>query len=160
MVVLAIDPGITSGYVVLAPGAGDLLPIVTHSWEGKATLRERARLLLSWLRKYRITRVAVEDFKIHPMASGSPVAVVITDTIEYIGCIEAVCQLVIPPVQVHRVQPNKKGRWPKARLDAKFAPEHVNVRNIAGQHAHDALVIGLVYLEQAGLWEVAGGVDL
>ena len=152
MNVLAIDPGKTSGYVVLDTPHPNSIPVVLRTWEGKATLRERAGLLLKWLQKYHITRVVVEDFTIHPTAGGTghPVATSMTDTIEYIGCIEAVCQLVIPPVGVYRLQPNKKGRWPKARLDAKF-PGHTGV---VGVHAHDALVIGLVYLEGAKLWEV------
>jgi hypothetical protein len=149
MRVLAIDPGETSGYVVLDTLYPDVLPHIEHWWQGKATVRERALALFKWLRKYRITHVVVEDFKIHP-SSFHPVAVVITNTIEYLGCIEAVCQMLIPPVEVHRVQPNKKGRWPKARLDAKY-PIHTTVK---GVHAHDALVIGLVYLEDTKLWEV------
>lgn len=153
MRVLAIDPGKTTGYVVLdIPELPqyDGRPLVVHSWEGRATLRERVKLLSWWLKKHRITHVAVEDFKIHPRQGYSPVAVSIMEPIEYIGCIEAVCQLVVPLVPVYRVVPNKKGMWPKARLAAKF-PEHITVE---GVHAHDALVIGLVYLESTGLWEV------
>ena len=149
MRILCIDPGTTSGYVVLEAGGGEP-PIILENWEGQATLRERATLLLSWLRKYQTSCVVVEDFKIHPKAGGPPVARSLTNTIEYIGCIEAVCQLVIPRIEVHRVQPAKKGKWPKARLDAKY-PEHKDVR---GKHAHDALVIGLVWVEEAGLWTV------
>lgn len=154
MRILAIDPGQTSGYVVLeAFGSGSSEPpVVLHSWEGKATLRERAGLLLSWLKKYHINSIVVEDYRITPEHAGHHVGQQLHWP-EYIGCIEAVCQLVIPRIEMYRVQPGKKGKWPKARLDAKF----IDHRYVDGKHARDALVVGLVWVEQAGLWEVNSG---
>jgi len=149
MRILAIDPGGTSGYVVLDCPATKEPPIVLHFWEEQSSPCERVALLLAWFRKARIERVVVEDYRIYAAHTGHHVGQHLYVS-EYIGAIEAVCQLVIPRIDMYRVQPSSKGKWPKARLDAKF-PEHSRVE---GVHAHDALVIGLVHIEAVGLWEV------
>lgn len=152
MRILAIDPGQTSGYVVLETFDTGEAPVALLAWEGKATLRERAGLLLSWLKKYHINSIVVEDYRIFATSAGHHIGRRLHEP-EYIGCIEAVCQLVIPRVEVYRVQPSQKGKWPEARLDAKF-PDH---KNVPRPHTHDALIVGLAWVEQAGLWEVQGG---
>jgi len=91
--------------------------------------------------------VGVEDYRIRPDMANEHIGTRLW-TSELIGCIEAVCGMMIPPITVVRIQPGKKGRWPLARLKAKYP----KFKSITSDHALDALRIGLAYLEARVLW--------
>jgi len=103
--------------------------------------------LVGILRTYKPEVVGVEDYRIRPGMQNEHIGTRLW-TSELIGCIEATCGLMIPPIRVVRIQPGKKGRWPVARLEAKLP----GFKQITSEHARDALRIGLAYIEAQTLW--------
>lgn len=148
MRLLAIDPGQTTGFAVFEhqPRFPFFKALLLEWWESAGVpLDVFAPQFLSVLRTTQPTHVVIEDYRIFAGKAGMHIGQPL-HTAELIGAIVALCSTVVPPISTSRVAPSKKGRWPPARLEAKF-PDAVG---ITGAHASDAVKIGLVYLEAQG----------
>jgi len=150
MRILAIDPGETVGMVVLQTSSDPCeTPLVLSAGQHTDDILMNMRKFVALLGKVKPTVIVLEDYRIFASMAKTHVGQRLY-TAELIGAIEAVGQLMHPAIPIVRVQPAKKGRWPKARLDAKF-PDH---KNLAGPHALAALQVGLVFLERENYWSV------
>lgn len=143
MLLLAIDPGETIGWVALdyfegnPPAAGGYL-------ETQASFAHTVRALFETCTCICPDVVVVEDYRIYAtkamMHTGRRLY-----TTELIGAIRALC--ILSGIRVVVLPASKKGRWSNARLRAKF-PGH----GVEGDHALDALKLGLTYIEQELAW--------
>ena len=150
MRLLAIDPGQTCGYAVFEYQAQFPVfqAILLEYWESPGVpLDAFALRFLGALRATQPTHVVVEDYRIFASKAGTHIGQPL-HTAEIIGAIAALCRTVIPPISVSRVTPDKKGRWPAARLKTKF-PE-IWALKLPDSHELDAIKIGLVFLEAQG----------
>ena len=149
MKVLAIDPGEHVGWVELdyAPPAPEAC-LVDWGTEAPPDLAQTARWLFHQLRSTPIQVVVVEDYRVYGHMADQHIGVRLW-TAEMLGCIEAVCALFVPQVKVVRLAANEKGKWNEARLTGLF-PQHADVER---PHAHDALQLGLTYLEKQQGWD-------
>lgn len=146
--VLALDPGETTGYVVLGvdPEYPGRTPLLFESGTVIKELPALARVMDDYLRTGRAVEIAIEDFLLYSGASfliGSRIVAA-----EVIGLVVAVASIQVPPVPVTRVHPSQKGRWPEPRLKYLF-PEY---RKILNPHSLAALKVGLQYLESNRMW--------
>jgi len=138
--ILAIDPGETVGLALFEAGQPILASEV--SAEGFCTFFKGTLGL--WAHKD--LEVVIEDYRIFGSKAKAHIGQKLP-TAEMIGAVEALCATAEPPVEVTRIEPGKKGKWPDARLQAKF-PEGLKLEG----HAKAALKIGLVYLEEHKGW--------
>jgi len=152
MLILAIDPGETLGYVLV-----ELKEFVGKSPELEVIDADQILLVVN---KQGFTWNSVSD-KVVNLLNEEPDVIVIEDyrvyaskaavhigsrllTSELIG---AICQEAgIAMIPVVRIPAGRKGRWPPARLEAKFASDVT----IPQPHAGDALILGLIYAEDKG----------
>lgn len=142
MNILAVDPGVTTGYVLFKYIT---LPVIVTWQQHKADNIGKA---IEPLRDIGITGVEVvviEDYRIYQGAEGMHVGIRLY-TAELIGAIKAICALQGVAVQMMSAQ--KKQRWPVARLDKRFPQS----RKVAGIHARDAMKIGLAFFEKYTDW--------
>lgn len=152
MKILSIDPGETIGAVLMridlyddkSPDA----PIIEDWYQQKFdSVTSYTRWLYSILRKFRLPLVLVEDYRIAigkaTMHTGRRLF-----TAELIGATRACCAMFTPPIVCASLQPNIKGRWPEARIKAKY---DVSDR-LPKPHAHDALQLALAYIERELKW--------
>lgn len=139
MKILAIDPGKTTGFVLL-----DDNELVEHfEW----TLADESLFgfslgFSSYLNRKEPSVVVIEDYRIYADKANMHIGNRLF-TAELIGSIRALCAVVVPLVSIHTLPASKKGRWPDARLEAKF-PQH---RAVTGTHERDALKLALAYKE-------------
>jgi len=153
--ILAIDPGHTVGLVVLEV-VPDEAPMVLESQEVHFDLLDMFKYsvsLASWLYQVRPTAVVVEDYVVYATHATRHIGNQLF-TAKLVGAIQALCATVIPPIPVVLLPAAKKGLWPDARLKAKF-PEGLELE-VLSAHTSDALKLGLVYIEEAGLWQPSG----
>ena len=143
MKILAIDPGKTIGCVLL-----DDNELVEH-WECKLLDVDASHfwhffvLIFSTnLREHEPDVLVLEDYRIYADKANMHIGNRLF-TAELIGSIRALCAVVAPPVSIRTLSASKKGRWPDARLDAKF-PQH---KAVTGTHERDALKLALAYKE-------------
>ena len=142
MKILAVDPGETVGYALLSTGGGGA-PKLIEAWQAPAiTIRTAASEFALLVQRAVPDVVVVEDYRVFANKAAFHVGIELF-TAKLIGAIEAVCTLNAPPVSMGLIQPSKKGRWPQARLEAKF-PDWVKAPQ---PHGLDAVILGLVYLE-------------
>jgi hypothetical protein len=137
MRILAIDPGETTGTAVLE-SSKDSVELISYA---DLSLKEfKKELSVASLHYLEVERIVIEDYRIFQSKAGQHIGARLTtpELIGWIDCIRTLAGLVMV-----RVQPNKKGRWPKARLKNKF-PAYFEVDQ---HHSKDAVIIGLVYLE-------------
>lgn len=148
MRVLSVDPGKTAGFVIFEVSLDDQKPMLLASWEQKAVpLGEFVRSFLRVLPKVRPQIVVLEDYRIYASKAKEHIGAHLL-TAELIGALQALCAIVVPPVETTRLSASKKGRWPDARLKAKF-PE---ILELSSPHVRDAAALGLAYLEKEKLW--------
>ena len=148
--ILVIDPGETVGYAVFQldePGKIDAELLLLETWEGQgASIPEFVIPFLKGLRRVKPSLVLIEDYRVYQSKAqlhiGQPLR-----TPELIGAIEGVCCLTVPPMRTARIAAAKKGKWPEARMKAKFP----QANDVTG-HARDAVKLGLAFLELQSLW--------
>jgi len=157
MLILAIDPGETLGYVLV-----ELKEFVGKSPELEVIDADQILLVVN---KQGFTWNSVSD-KVVNLLNEEPDVIVIEDyrvyaskaavhigsrllTSELIG---AICQEAgVAMIPVVRIPAGRKGRWPPARLKAKLGPEPLGFyKPIPQPHAGDALILGLIYAEDKG----------
>ena len=152
MRLLAIDPGETVGMVILeyalmhCPREEDedksvlasvkFIAAIDSPIEKFKQLFHPEQLGTGW----EIGEVVAEDYRVFASKAEQHIGQRLV-TAELIGRIEYVCER--GGYVLHRVQPAKKGRWPEARLKAKF-----DWSSQVHGHARDALKIGLVRIEE------------
>jgi len=171
MKILSLDPGETIGYALLEV-VPDVMKLPWLLDSGEVLVPRLSKIARSpigfssggvdwkafwqsWsdtLNMFQPDMVVLEDYRIYAETAKMHIGKQLF-TAELIGAIELLCSLLYSPpsfplFEVVRIPAAKKGRWPEARLDAKFS-EHKGVKR---PHAHDALVLALVYLEGEGLW--------
>jgi len=151
MILLAIDPGETTGYVVLEWRVGHEAthPRIIDAWQERVKSQDRDLWATGFhhtLRKYKPRVVILEDYRVYTGSAGAHVGRPLF-TAELIGAMEVLCAICIPPVITDRLPASKKGRWPDARLRNKF-PEGDHYVD----HVLDALKLGLAWLEKEELW--------
>lgn len=149
--ILAIDPGETVGLAMLFEDwilAGKFSASTDERpYEGFAVFFRNFLDFQVQARRDRV-RVVVENYRIFADKAALHIGQRLI-TAELIGAIEALCATTVPEVLVARIEPNKKGLWPDARLRAKLPSDMIPT----DQHAKDALKIGLVYLEMCYAWK-------
>ena len=159
--ILAIDLGHTVGLVVLevVPGEVPLLLDASELSQDSlvGTFERHSVVLASWLFEVKPTIVVVEDYVVYATHATRHIGNQLF-TAKLVGAIQALCATVIPPIPVALLPAAKKGRWPDARLKAKFPDGEVfpldAIRVLSqSEHVLDALKLGLVYIEEAGLWK-------
>ena len=151
MILLAIDPGETTG-MVLFRYACDSSPlrltgyhpeILDHGDIPTPDLADAALCLSSLLPKYKPDVIVVEDYRVYQQYAkvhiGDPL-----HTAKLIGVIIGVVSTLSFATSLVLIPASKKGRWPEKRLERWFPAIS---REIHG-HSRDALKIGLAYLEQ------------
>ena len=151
--ILVIDPGETCGYAVfqldknlVAEARPSDLKLL-ETWEGQgASIPEFVIPFLKVLRRVKPSLVLIEDYRVYQSKAQTHIGIPLR-TPELIGAIIGVCALTVPPMRTARIAASKKGKWPEARMRAKF-PEAENVTG----HARDAVKLGLAFLELKGLW--------
>jgi len=152
MILLAIDPGETTGYVVLEwPSHKAARPYIIDAWQAKVKDLDRALWATQFhriLRHHKPDMVVIEDYRVYAGKAGMHIGQRLF-TAELIGAIEVLCAICIPPVTTDRLPAAKKGRWPDARIDNKF-PQ--GTPYIHSGHESDALKLGLAWLEKEELW--------
>lgn len=148
MRILAIDPGQTTGYAVFGlVGASHSVLVLHRAWEEPVpSIEEYAPIFTRLLWREHPDLAIIEDYRVHYGKARMHVGRHLF-TPELIGAFVALCSSVLPSINTARIQPSKKGRWPDARIEAKF-PEAQH----AFGHALDAVKIGLAYLEGEKLW--------
>lgn len=145
MILLAIDPGETTGLVLLKY---EHRPIVIDDTQWKLPIDEVAIKLDHVLRTSPVAAVVLEDYRIYQGKANLHIGNRLY-TAELIGAIRAVCALcTLRGVEVYTLPASKKGRWPDARLRARF-PGH----GVEGVHALDALKLGLAHIEKELGWQ-------
>jgi len=151
---LAIDPGETVGVVSLELRESVHLKDTTpslHVVKYAQFETEAVSEYVLWLYPELMGRfthyelVIIEDYRIYQglgnLHTGQRLY-----TPELIGATRALCTLAkVPCVSVPA---SWKGKWPPARLKAKFSVPD----NLPRPHALDALLLGLAHLEKEGLW--------
>ena len=153
--ILVIDPGETCGYAVFqleklpdseaSPSSALLL---LNTWEAQgASIPEFVIPFLKTLRGIKPSLVLIEDYRVFLGAAMMHVGQQLK-TSELIGAIIGVCALTVPPMRTARIAAAKKGKWPEARMIAKFPQAGKDVTG----HARDAVKLGLAFLEGQGLW--------
>lgn len=154
LTILVIDPGETCGYAVFSLERAELPEeqsvknlTLLETWEDQgASIPEFVIPFLKVLRRVKPSLVLIEDYRIfldHARRHvGQPLR-----TPELIGAIIGVCALTVPPMRTARIIAGKKGKWPEARMEAKFP----QAKDVTG-HARDAVKLGLAFLELKGLW--------
>lgn len=152
--ILVIDPGETCGYAVFQLERVELPEEQTtenltllETWEGQgASIPEFVIPFLKVLRRVKPSLVLIEDYRVFLSHArrhiGEPLR-----TPELIGAIIGVCSLTVPVMRTARIIAGKKGKWPEARMKAKFP----QAKDVTG-HARDAVKLGLAFLESKGLW--------
>jgi len=143
MLVLAIDPGETTGIVLLSYlKDGSAVVVYSTEWSLKQDIEAYSCSLKDLLCDYPLGAVVIEDYRIYAgkaaMHTGQRLY-----TAELLGATHAICATTSPFLSVTVYPASKKGRWPDARLRAKF-PNH----GVTGVHAVDALKLGLAYVEK------------
>jgi len=147
--ILAIDPGHTVGLVVLEVVPGEA-PMILESLElSQPTLEWHSIALASLFHQIKPSVVVVEDYVVYATHATRHIGNQLF-TAKLVGAIQALCATVIPPILVVLLQAAKKGCWPDARIRAKF-PKGLELE-VNSPHTRDALKLGLVYIEEAGLW--------
>lgn len=148
MRILSIDPGKTCGFAVLEFEQGFPQPLLLATWEQQALpLGEFAKDFLRLLPKVRPALVLLEDYRVYASKAKEHIGAHLL-TAELIGAIEAMCAITVPPVSTTRLSAAKKGRWPDARLKAKF----LQILELKSPHVRDAAALGLVYIEEKLKW--------
>ena len=153
MLILAIDPGETLGYVLI-----QLKECVGGSPTLEVVDADQTRLIVT---KQGFNWESVSDLVLHLVTADEPDVIVLEDyrvyaskadvhigsrvlTSELIG---ALCQEAgVAMTPVVRIPAGRKGRWPPARLKAKFSSDV----EIPTPHAMDALILALIYAEDKG----------
>ena len=136
MKLLSIDPGETVGLVYLSRDRdGEDVTLEGFLDTPLRFLKKNLPVILA-----AVDEVAIEDYRVFASHAGHHIGARLI-TSELIGFVEAHCDL--KNIRVIRIAPNKKGRWPEARLRAK----HPEFKHVTG-HARDALKLGLAYLEK------------
>lgn len=156
MKLLAIDPGQTTGYATfelvttLTPYPSTPVAYLTliRAWEEPVpSIEEYTQPFLRLLWRELPNLVIIEDYRVHYGKAQMHIGRSLF-TPELIGAFVALCSSIYcSPITTVRIQPSKKGRWPDARIKAKF-PEALDVVG----HALDAVKLGLAYLEGEKLW--------
>ena len=153
MRIVALDPGETCGFalfdydhkaepVVLTldqrkfgSDPGKITPYIYGRWLAW-TERESAVLVFENYRVYKSKALIHVGSQLY--------------TSELIGAILGAAQLYIPPVQTARIEASTKGRWPDKRVE-RFMPGLIHA-TIGREHARDAALIGLCYIEKELGW--------
>ena len=150
---LVIDPGETCGYAVfqleknLVAEARPSDLVLFNTWEAQgASIPEFVIPFLKILRDVKPSLVLIEDYRVYQSKAELHIGMPLR-TPELIGAILGVCALTVPVMNTARIAAAKKGRWPEARMKAKFP----QAKNVTG-HARDAVKLGLAFLELQGLW--------
>jgi hypothetical protein len=129
------------------PGEVDADLLLLETWEDQgASIPEFVIPFLKVLRRVKPSLVLIEDYRVYQDKAMMHVGAVLK-TPELIGAIEGVCALTVPPMHTARIAAAKKGKWPEARMKAKFS----QAKDVTG-HARDATKLGLAFLELKGLW--------
>lgn len=149
MLVLAIDPGETIGFVSICYRDDGFRPAVLVQEEARlsfaqAVITIRDGLTRPYLTRLRHDVVVVEDYRVYASKASMHIGNCLY-TAQLIGAIRALC--ILEDIRVVVLPASKKGRWPNARLRAKF-PGH----GVEGVHALDALKLGLAYIEKELAW--------
>ena len=153
MLILAIDPGETLGYVLI-----ELTEYVGRSPNLEVEDADQFKLELRLKQGFNWGAVSarvkdllgtepdvivLEDYRVY----ASKAAVHIGSRLLTSELIGAICQEAgVAMIPVVRIPAGRKGRWPPARLEAKFASDVT----IPQPHAGDALILGLIYAEDKG----------
>lgn len=151
MVIVAIDPGETSGWCrinntddfVSAFAWGEFIGI--DGWkENWGYICGGAKLLV------------MEEYRVYPSAALAHIGSTIP-TVEVIGAIKLIAKTIGTPVALQGAG-IAKSLWPNSRIK-KYFPHLQPVSkaiahegNLIGRHATDALRHGLAYLEREHLW--------
>jgi len=148
MLVLAIDPGETTGLVLLRYFSGSVpFPVGWKEWILKQGVEEYACSLKDLLCfQSKIGAVVIEDYRIYAGKADLHIGNRLF-TAELIGATHAICATTSPFLSATVYPASKKGRWPDARLSHWF-PNH----GVVGTHARDALKLGLAYIEKKLEW--------
>lgn len=158
MRILAIDPGETSGAVLIAHP--EWLPTALPHAVGWAlisgTFREVVWKLRDISRRGGAEHVVVEDYRMYAgkeaMHTGGRLY-----TAELIGAIRALAAIRAQPPEVHALQAQAKNRWSDKRLRRYYSRlfEAAKWRKDAitsSPHTLDAFKLGLAWLEKEGGW--------
>lgn len=151
MILLAIDPGETTGYVALETGPAFARPRLADAWQENVKSQDRYAWATAFhrvLRLYQPQMVIMEDYRVYAGKARMHIGQHLF-TAELIGAMEVLCAICIPPVATVRSPASKKGRWPDARIRKKFPP---GVQYIHSGHIVDALKLGLAWLEREAIW--------
>ncbi len=157
MLILAIDPGETLGYVKLDiteyVGRGPILDVIDA---GQFKLKVDKKSGFNWINvSAEVTQllscepdvIVLEDYRVYANKAAAHIGSRVL-TPELIG---AICQEAgISMIPVVRIPAGRKGLWPPARMKAKktgFSPIGVKIPK---PHAADALILGLIYAEDKG----------
>jgi len=149
MLVLAIDPGETTGLVLLNYFIGSIpLLVGWKEWILKQGVEEYACSLKDLLCDYRseLGAVVIEDYRIYAGKADLHIGNRLF-TAELIGATHAICATTPKFLTVVTYPASKKGRWPDARLSHWFPNP-----GVVGTHAIDALKLGLAYIEKELKW--------
>jgi len=153
--ILVIDPGETPGYAVfeleknLVAEARPSDLVLLETWEDPdqgASIPEFVYPFLQVLQRVKPSLVLIEDYRVYQDKAATHIGMALK-TPELIGAIIAVCNLTVPKMSTARIAAGKKGKWPEARMKAKFP----QANDVTG-HARDAVKLGLAFLEGQGLW--------
>jgi len=143
MKILAIDPGETVGFVLLDDGQ-----LIEH-WKWELLHKDESCFWVDFAYSFNFVldihkpdAVVIEAYRIYAGKADMHIGNRLF-TAELIGAFRALCAAVSPPVLIRTLPASKKGRWPDARLDAKF-PQH---KVVTGTHERDALKLALAYKE-------------
>lgn len=153
MLLLAVDPGETLGYVLIELGEGTpkvevaaqvQLPIDNGDFDWEAVSKIVQDLYL----KQEPDALVLEDYRVYrdkAMAhTGSRVL-----TANLIGALMHEAALNMTPAI--RISASEKGRWPEARLKKKY-PGYFSTF-VPKPHAGDALILALCFAESKGWWK-------
>ena len=152
MLILAIDPGETLGYVLveLSPVVGGPPTLKVGSADHMKLDTDKAGFVwsvasaaVSHLINYEPDVVVVEDYRVYADKALAHIGSRAL-TSELIGAICHEAEIAMIPVV--RIPAGRKGRWPAARFKAKMS----HVRTIPTPHAKDAFILALIYAEDQG----------
>ena len=169
--ILALDPGETLGFAVLDYQESDsveevwnlegsstttapvirnsgmielkMMPVQSEGFDWKKVPYQIQNLLDSWDPDL----VVLEDYRVYGSKFASGHIGRRNLTSELIGAIEQ--EAAISQLEVIRLPASKKGSWPEARIRSVYPPALAAEK----PHAFDAVLLGLVALEEAYDWK-------
>lgn len=160
MTVLGVDPGQRTGFCVVTYAADGALRVAATSQPETPTLKVTMDAFVLYLGRFYFADepflLAIEDYRVYKGQADMHTGKRLYEA-EQIGAMRGYVEHVFPPIQVHVLPAQKKGRWPDARIAEWVGRDRLwGTGMVEKPHGWDALKLALTCVEQEGPRWISG----